>query len=268
MATTPPVSGWCDTRRKEAARIISANAAGFGNLRIELDQIAIGLGVAGHRPADRRNDVERIKLVGPVEPRHVDVGKFETQEAPADPQHAVRFGQRGVDARHVADAERDGDGVERAVGQRQLFRVAFDEGHVEPLLIGARPADRKHLGVDVGDGDLRARAARPGNAERHVACAAGEVEQRERPLAFRRVDGGDQHVLPGAVQAARHQVVHQVVALGHAVEHAVDHRLLGGERHPAEAEIGLFSNTFGHNGPVRATIARWRLRRYNGAHES
>ena len=35
MATTPPVSGWCDTRRKEAARIMSANAAGFGNLRID-----------------------------------------------------------------------------------------------------------------------------------------------------------------------------------------------------------------------------------------
>ena len=35
MATMPPVSGWCDTRRKPAARIMSANAAGLGNLRID-----------------------------------------------------------------------------------------------------------------------------------------------------------------------------------------------------------------------------------------
>ncbi len=35
-----------------------------------------------------------------------------------------------------------------------------------------------------------------------------------------------QHVLPGAVQAGRHQVVHQVVAARDAVEHVVDQRLL------------------------------------------
>ena len=138
---------------------------------------------------------------------------------------------------------------------------------VEPLLGGALAADRQHLGVDVGDGDARAGAARLGDAERHVAGAAGDVEQRERPAVKgrtfrRRIDRGDQHVLPGAVQAARHQVVHQVVALRHAVEHAVDHRLLVGERHPAEAEIGLFSNAFGHDGPVGRTIARRRVRRY------
>ena len=53
------------------------------------------------------------------------------------------------------------------------------------------------------------------HAEGDVAGAAGDIEQRERrgsPAWRRRIDRGDQRVLPGAVQPARHQVVHQVVA--------------------------------------------------------
>ena len=82
--------------------------------------------------------------------------------------------------------------------------------------------------------------ARVGDAEGDVAGAAGEIEQRERPARpFRRVDRRDQRLLPGAVQAARHQVVHQVVAPRHRMEHVVDQRLLVAKRHPAEAEIGV-----------------------------
>ena len=53
-----------------------------------------------------------------------------------------------------------------------------------PGLGGALAADREHLGVDVGDGDVRARPAGVGDAERDVAGAAGEIEQRERRVAF------------------------------------------------------------------------------------
>ena len=35
-----------------------------------------------------------------------------------------------------------------------------------------------------------------------VAGGTGDVDQAERLLAMRRIDGGDQRVLPGAVQAA------------------------------------------------------------------
>ena len=43
----------------------------------------------------------------------------------------------------------------------------------------ALAADREHLGVDVGDGDARARAALLGDAEGDVAGAAGKVEHGE-----------------------------------------------------------------------------------------
>ena len=61
-----------------------------------------------------------------------------------------------------------------------------------------------------------------------------------RRVAFGRIDRRHQRLLPGAVQAARHQVVHQVVAPRHRMEHVVHQRLLVAQRHPAEAEIGLF----------------------------
>ena len=77
------------------------------------------------------------------------------------------------------------------------------------------------------------------HAKRHVAGAAGEIEQRERPLALGRMHRRDQRVLPGAVQPARHQVVHQVVAAGDRMKHVVDHALLVGERHGFFAEMGV-----------------------------
>ena len=81
----------------------------------------------------------------------------------------------------------------------------------------------------------------------------------ERPVP-RRIDRGDQRILPGAMQAERHQVVHQVVAAGDAVEHVVDQRLLVRKRHFPRAELGgvchCISCLFGQ------TIARRRKRRY------
>ena len=59
-----------------------------------------------------------------------------------------------------------------------------------------------------------------------VAGAAGEIEQAEGRLTLRRVHGCHQRVLPGAVQAARHQVVHQVVAARDRMEHVVHQPLL------------------------------------------
>ena len=66
-------------------------------------------------------------------------------------------------------------------------------------------------------------------------------------LGFRRIDRGDQRVLPGAVQPGRHQVVHQVVALRHLVEDVVDQRLLLAERHLAKAEMGVVAHAGDHS---------------------
>ena len=65
--------------------------------------------------------------------------------------------------------------------------------------------------------------------------------------ALRRIDRGDQRVLPGAMQPGRHQVVHQVVAPRHLVEHVVDQRLLVAERHLAEAEMGVVAHDDDHS---------------------
>ena len=123
-----------ETRRKPASSIIAAKAFGLGNLRIDFDQILIGLAVAGHRPADRRDHVERIELVERVQPRHVDRGEFQAQEAPAQLEHAIGFAERALDARHVADAEGDGDAIEAAVGIGEFLGIALLEGDavVEP----------------------------------------------------------------------------------------------------------------------------------------
>ena len=57
-------------------------------------------------------------------------------------------------------------------------------------------------------------------AEADVAGAAGEIEQHVRRP---RVQGGDENLLPGPMDAQRHQVVHQVIARGDAVEHRAHH---------------------------------------------
>ena len=77
-ATTPAVMDLNETRRKPAASIILAKAGGLGNLRIELDQILVGLAVAGDGLADARDDVEGIKLVERVDARHGHGGKLQT----------------------------------------------------------------------------------------------------------------------------------------------------------------------------------------------
>ena len=114
---------------------------GLGKLADRLDEIAIGLGVAGHGAADRRDDVERIEVVEPVKARHVDRGELQADEMSAELQHAMDLAERHVDARHVADAERDGDGVEALVRERQRLGVRVDELNVAPRLLGALAAN-------------------------------------------------------------------------------------------------------------------------------
>ena len=91
---------------------------------------------------------------------------------------------------------------------------------------GAGAADLEHVGIDVADGGPKALACRLGGAKGDVAGAAGDVEQRKRRIATRRIERVDHQVLPDPVQADRHQIVHQVVALRHAVKHIVHQRLL------------------------------------------
>ena len=176
----------------------------------------------------------------------------------------MRFGQRALDARHVADAEGDGDAIEAAVRVGQLLGIALLEGNrlVVAAFARALAADGEHVGIDVADGDARARAAGFHHAERHVAGAAGEIEQGEGLLSFGRIDRGHQCILPGAVQPARHQVVHQVVAACHRMEHVVHQPLLVGQRHGLFAEMGVFTASHSQKSFAGRTIARRAGGRY------
>ena len=53
-----------------------------------------------------------------------------------------------------------------------------------PAFARALAADGEHVGIDVADGDARARAAGLHHAEGDVAGAAGEIEQREIAVAL------------------------------------------------------------------------------------
>ena len=86
----------------------------------------------------------------------------------------------------------------------------------------------------------RRRPAGVGDAERDVAGAAGDVEMAKGAMP-RRVQLGDEHVLPDPVQTRRHQVVHQVVAVGDLVEDVVDQTLLLVEPDVAVAKVSFLS---------------------------
>src|SRR5262249_38181874 len=112
---------------------------------------------------------------------------------------------------------------------------------IEATLGGALAAHVEHVGVDIANSDAGARAAGASDPESDVTSAAGEIEQRKRPLVFRRGYRPHQRVLPGAMQSARHQVVHQVIASGDRMKDVIDAPLLVLERHAFVAEMGLFA---------------------------
>src|SRR5260370_4370764 len=149
----------------------------FWKVPDRFDQISVGFRVADDRPAERWDHVEGIKIVERVEPGHIDVGKFETEKAAAGPQHAEELGKSAIDARHVADAECDGAGIEVPVRKRQALGIARHEAHAafEPASRGAFATDGKHFLIDVANRDPAARAPRLRHAEPDVPTAAGHI---------------------------------------------------------------------------------------------
>jgi hypothetical protein len=76
--------------------------------------------------------------------------------------------------------------------------------------------------------------------------AARHIEKAEVAVAFRRVDCINQRVLPGPVQAGRHQVVHQVIAARDRVENIVHQTLFFLDRHSPEAKIRFVCRVVAH----------------------
>src|SRR6516165_3972657 len=226
-------------------------ARGRGEAADRFHEIAVGLRIPGDDAAERGDDVEGVEIVERIEPGNVDGRELEAEKTSADAQHAMRLGKRGCDPRHVADTERNGDSVEAASAKRQALGVALDEGCSVAVRAQPRPAHLQHLGVDVEDGHAGAGPAPGQHAGSHITGAAGDIEQRKGPLARGRIDGGDEGVLPGAMQPAGHQIVHQIVAIGHAPKHVIDQPLLVPDRYLAEAEIG------GCAAPLHGELPLW-----------
>ena len=107
-------------------------------------------------------------------------------------------------------------------------------------------ADSQHVGVDVDEGHAGQRTASIRHPRRDVAGAACDVDMRER-APQRRANLGDERVLPGPVQAERHQIVHHVIASGDLVEHVVHQGLLLFQRNGAAAEVRVIARG-GHAG--------------------
>src|SRR3981189_2668299 len=76
---------------------------GLGKFTNRFHEVAIGFGVAGAGAAERRNHLERKKIINPIQPGYVDGGEFQAQESTAVLKHAKSFVEREIDPRHVAD---------------------------------------------------------------------------------------------------------------------------------------------------------------------
>src|SRR4029077_7918765 len=117
----------------------------------------------------------------------------------------------------------NGDAIEAAIRIRKVFSISFLEtdNAIEPALGGALAPHLEHVGIDVTHGHSRPRATGFGDAESDVPGPAGEIKQRKFAPRTWRVYRRHQRVLPGPVQAARHQVVHEVIAAGDRMEDVV-----------------------------------------------
>ena len=276
IAAMPPVR----LRYADAAEARGTDHGGERLLRGELadalDQVAVGLGGAGRQLAQPRDDLEGVEVVEAVEQRHLAGRELQAQEAPTGPRDAIGLGQRPVDVRDVADAEGDGIGVERLVGERQGLGVADGEGDApaQPRVGQALAAHLHHRRIDVAQHGAAAGPAGLEDAARDIAGAAGDVDQVEAARRPGRREPGDEVVLPQPVQAARHQVVHQVVAPGDGGEHVVDEALARAVGDLAEAEaggvaaggwlvagVGLAHGSPGYRVRLEAASARERQRR-------
>eukprot|EP00321_Phaeocystis_globosa_P007454 CAMPEP_0118818962 /NCGR_PEP_ID=MMETSP1162-20130426/6567_1 /TAXON_ID=33656 /ORGANISM="Phaeocystis Sp, Strain CCMP2710" /LENGTH=248 /DNA_ID=CAMNT_0006749203 /DNA_START=48 /DNA_END=791 /DNA_ORIENTATION=- len=202
-----------------------------GELLDALHQVLVRCGVVGHQPADLGYDVERVLLVRLAKQRVGHLAELEAHEAAARSEHAVRLGQRVGDPGDVADAEGDRVHVEALIVERQPHRVGDDPlqlgpagGSARAQLLRASLALIKHLLVDVGYDQARplVRLAAPtarGMRRQLVSDAEGDVPSATRYVEHLQVGAAlrahSQHaheaVLPGTVDAGRHQVVHDVV---------------------------------------------------------
>src|SRR5256884_7238474 len=180
-----------------------------------LGQVTVGGGISHDAFSQPGQHLERVQVIGLLE-RLPDLRKFEHQQPPAWFQAEHHYSERGVLARHVAQAEADSDAVEIACCEWQPLGVALHGRGESAGIEQAVSSPLQHAAVDVGQPDLAAWRHASHQGPGRVAASARHVEHALAGPRARKLDGKR---LPHAVQAERHQVVHQVIALGNAVEY-------------------------------------------------
>ena len=226
------------TREKPASRhhlgqrlLVGEHADAFG-------EVAVAFGIAGDRPAERgQGTCERPGIVERARGRRSGRGRIRGRRSgrPASARGAPRPARRPCRC-SCAGRRRSATRSRQAIGsgRRSASAARKDRSAAKPRCKRAVARRPRASRIDVGQYGRAAAAPEPGEAD--IAGAAGEIEQR---AVGARIEGGAKSLLPGAVDAERHQVVHQVVARGHAVEDGADQRLLVRAAGPAVAEIGV-----------------------------
>src|SRR5271169_3719447 len=191
-----------------------------------LDQIGISLAVAGDDLPEQGHDMKAVEIVEQLQRRPYPGGEFETNEAAAWLQYALRLGERGLDAGHIAQPKRDRIEIEAALGEGQPLGVGaqpLDAVEYTPVE-RAGASDLEHALVGIADdraplGDCALWSEVLQHTQCDITCATGHVNQL---LTGLRLQPRNHFGLPQPMDAAAHQIVHQIVPLRDAVEDAAD----------------------------------------------
>ncbi len=179
---------------------------------------------------------ERPRIVQRLQRRHLNVRELQAEEPPARPQHPPRLGQHRRLVGAVAQPEGDRNAIHRPIRQRQPLGIG---DHQRDVADQARRSARDRAPPPSIDALTSVSSTGPPPRSSQASPTSPVPAARSSSMCRGRgIQRRDQHALPRAMNAQRHQVVHQVVARRDAVEHRAHQAALGRTRHAAEAEIG------------------------------
>ena len=185
-------------------------------------QVGVGLRVPGDEATDPRQGPREVP---PIEPAnggrrwHTELQNREPAARPQDPMDLATGLQRVVD---ISDAESDGHGLRRRVGQRDLRRVAAHQPDGRPggMLVKLRSPEAQHRAGEVDADDAAGASTRLADGgKRQVARAGAEVHDRFPATQRERVDGPSP---PTPIESGAQESIERVVAGCDRVEHARD----------------------------------------------
>jgi formamidopyrimidine-DNA glycosylase len=207
-----------------------------------LDQVTIGLAVAGDDFAYRRNGGEGIGIIELFQSRKLDRSELETEKPSSGLQNPKGFPQSLRDMRDVAQPEGDCIGIELPVCKAQPLGVAHRESQpgAEARRFGPGFSLRNHLRRNIGNRYSRASAGLSEDAQGHVSRPSGDIEDLEPAVSARRVEQHRHVVFPEPVEAPRHQIVHLIVTGCDLCKYLVDEVLLVVRRNLVKPKCDAF----------------------------